>query len=79
MNYRRNIMAKQRTLMANERTLMSYYRSALALLGLAAFVFRFYDPVLFKILAGIFLVLALVLIIYGTIRFRLFHKKIIKE
>lgn len=78
-DYRRNIFAKIRTLMANERTLMSYYRSALALAGLGAFVFKFYTSILFVALSVTFAVAAVALVVYGTIKYIRFKKKILKK
>ena len=78
-DYRRNIMAKIRTLMANERTLMSYYRSSLALVGLSAFVFKFYVSVPFIVLSALFAVAAVGLAIYGTIKYLRFKKRILRK
>lgn len=71
-----NKLAKVRTTMANERTLLSYYRSSIAILGLAAFVFKFYDHWVFKGLSGLFVLVSLLLAIYGTNRFNKKHEKI---
>lgn len=78
-DYRRNIMAKIRTLMANERTLMSYYRSSLALVGLSAFVFKFYVSVPFIILSALFVLAAIGVAIYGTIKYLRFKKRILRK
>lgn len=78
-DYRRNIMAKIRTLMANERTLMSYYRSSLALVGLSAFVFKFYVSVPFIILSALFALAAVALAIYGTIKYLRFKRRILRK
>lgn len=78
-DYRRNIFAKIRTLMANERTLMSYYRSALALVGLSAFIFKFYSSIPFVVLSVLFAALAVAIVVYGTIKYLRFKKKILKK
>ena len=66
MPYRRNIFAKMRTLLANERTLMAYVRGSLAMLGLSAFLFKF-----FREEARIFFYLAIVLAI-SSVAFSLY-------
>lgn len=78
-DYRRNIFAKIRTLMANERTLMAYYRSSLALVGLSAFVFKFYVSLSFIILSAFFALAAIALAIYGTVKYIRFKRKILKR
>ncbi|MBL3655215.1 DUF202 domain-containing protein [Fulvivirga sediminis] len=65
--------------MANERTLMSYYRAALALLGISAFIFKFYVSVLFTVLSVVVLLAGLGLAIYGTLRYFRFQKKILRK
>lgn len=65
--------------MANERTLMSYYRAALALLGISAFIFKFYVSILFSVLAASFLLAGIGLAAYGTMRYFKFQKKILKK
>lgn len=79
MTLRRNIYAKIRTLMANERTLMSYYRAALALIGIGAFVFKFYDGLFARIFAGVFGLIGVALAIYGTIKFLHYRNRIMKK
>ncbi len=76
---RRNVLAIIRTQLANERTLMSYYRSAMALLGLSAFVFKFYSHPVFYIISGIFLILAIVMAVYGITRYYKFKKKVLRR
>ena len=75
----RNYLARLRTQMANERTLMSYLRGALALVGLAAFIFKFYDAPVFWVLSGISLVTGLSLGIYGMIRYRKYKQKLLRR
>lgn len=76
---RRHYFARIRTQLANERTLMSYYRSAMALLGLSAFVFKFYDhPVIYAV-AGIFVLLAVILAVYGITRYYKFKSKLLRK
>ncbi|WP_370687425.1 DUF202 domain-containing protein [Fulvivirga maritima] len=65
--------------MANERTLMSYYRAALALLGISAFIFKFYVSVLFTVLSLLFLLAGVGLAIYGTLRYFKFQKKLLRK
>lgn len=74
-----HFLAQVRTLMANERTLLSYYRSALAMVGLAAFVFKFYVSDITTILSGAILVLAVVVAIYGTARYFSFKRLILEK
>ncbi|MDX1627111.1 MAG: DUF202 domain-containing protein [Fulvivirga sp.] len=79
MRDRRHYFARIRTLMANERTLMSYYRAALAMLGISAFVFKFFGSLFFMILSGVFLALSITVIIYGTSRYLVFKRKILRK
>lgn len=76
---RRHYFARIRTQLANERTLMSYYRSALALMGLGAFVFKFYAHMVFYIVAGIFVILGITLAIYGITRYYRFKEKLLRK
>ncbi|MTI21192.1 DUF202 domain-containing protein, partial [Fulvivirga sp. RKSG066] len=76
---RRHYFARIRTLMANERTLMAYYRAALAMLGISAFVFKFFESLLFNILSATFLLASISLMIYGTSRYLVFKKKILRK
>jgi uncharacterized membrane protein YidH (DUF202 family) len=62
--------------MANERTLMSYFRSAMAVIGLAAFVFKFYPHWGYKAFAVFCLALGLVIAYFGIRRFIRQRKKI---
>ena len=75
----RNYLARLRTQMANERTLMSYYRSALALIGLGAFVFKFYENMVFYVVAGLFVLLGIILGIYGMTRYYRFKSKLLRR
>ncbi|MCA6073455.1 DUF202 domain-containing protein [Fulvivirga sedimenti] len=75
----RNYLARLRTQMANERTLMSYYRGALALVGLGAFIFKFYDSIFFIVLSGISVLTGVILSIYGTVRYRKYKQKLLKR
>lgn len=75
----RNYLAQLRTQMANERTLMSYYRSTLALIGLGAFIFKFYDAPVFRIVSGISVATGIILAIYGTLRYKAFNAKMTEE
>lgn len=79
MRDRRHYFARIRTLMANERTLMAYLRAALAMLGISAFVFKFFDSIVFLILSGIFLVSSITLIVYGVSRYFVFKRKILRK
>lgn len=73
----RNFLAKIRTTMANERTLMSYYRTSFAVLGLAVFIYKFYQSKASAILALLFLLISISLAVYGSRRYRKFHQKIV--
>ena len=75
----RNYLARLRTQMANERTLMSYYRGALALIGLGAFIFKFYDAVAFQVLSVVSAVTGVILAIYGIARYRNYKAKLLKK
>lgn len=65
----RNVLARIRTIMANERTLLSYYRSALASIGLAAFIYKFFPSVTAAIFAILAVVFGIGIAVYGTLRF----------
>ncbi len=75
----RNYLARLRTQMANERTLMSYYRGALALVGLGAFIFKFYDSLFFIILSAVSVFAGVVISVYGTVRYRKYKQKLLKR
>lgn len=79
MNDKRNLYARIRTLMANERTLMAYYRTSLALVGIGIFIYEFYKSLGFIILAALFGIIGIIIAIYGTGRFLVFKKKIMKK
>lgn len=79
MRDRRHYFARIRTQMANERTLMSYYRGGLALLGISAFTFKFFTSLLFTLLSLVFLLLAISMAVYGTVRYFRFKKKILRK
>ncbi len=76
---RRHYFARIRTQLANERTLMSYYRAALALVGLSAFVFKFYEQMVFYVISAIFLVMGISLAIYGITRYYRFKEKLLRK
>ncbi|WP_425401997.1 DUF202 domain-containing protein [Fulvivirga imtechensis] len=65
--------------MANERTLMSYYRAGLALIGIGAFIYKFFVSLVFMILSGLFLALGIAMAVYGTLRYFRFKKKILRK
>lgn len=73
----RNFLAKVRTTMANERTLMSYYRTSFAVTGLAVFIYKFYQSKAAAIFSLMFLLIGISLALYGSIRYRKFHRRII--
>jgi uncharacterized membrane protein YidH (DUF202 family) len=73
----RDFLARIRTTMANERTLMSYYRTSFAVLGIAVFIYKFYQSKASAILALIFLLISISLAVYGSRRYRRFHQRII--
>lgn len=75
----RHYFARIRTQLANERTLMSYYRSSLALVGLSAFIFKFYEEKVFYVVSAIFLVLGITLAIYGILRYYRFKDKLLRK
>jgi len=79
MRDRRHYFARIRTLMANERTLMAYYRAGFGMLGISAFVFKFFPSLVFVILSVIFLIASIILIVYGTLRYLAFKRKIMKK
>jgi putative membrane protein len=75
----RNYHARLRTQMANERTLLSYYRSGLACIGLGAFIFKFYESTFFVVLSALAVVIGIIIVIYGSIRYRKFKQKILSR
>ena len=75
----RNYLARLRTQMANERTLMAYYRGALALVGLAAFIFKFYDSLVFEVLSALCLIAGISVGIYGSLRYRNYKSKLLRK
>ena len=70
-----------RTLLANERTLMSYVRGALAMIGLAAFLFKFFkeESYWFVVLAIVLAVGAIVFTLVGFYKFFERRSKIMKR
>lgn len=72
----RQYLARVRTTMANERTLMSYFRSAMASIGLAAFVIKFFPHWGYQVFAGICVILGLILVYFGVRRFVKQRRKI---
>jgi uncharacterized membrane protein YidH (DUF202 family) len=75
----RHYFARIRTQLANERTLMSYYRASLALVGLSAFVFKFYEEKVFYVVSALFLALGITLGIYGILRYYRFKQKLLRK
>jgi len=67
---RRDLLAQERTHLANERTLLAYWRTALALSVLGAFLLKFTDHYWFYGLAAVAISLAVVLSVFGILRFR---------
>jgi uncharacterized membrane protein YidH (DUF202 family) len=76
---RRHYFARIRTQLANERTLMSYYRASLAMVGLSAFIFKFYEQKVFYVVSGIFLVMGISLAVYGVMRYYRFKDKLLRK
>jgi len=76
---KRNIYARIRTLMSNERTLMAYYRTSLTLVGISAFVYKFYQSAFFMVIAIIFVLASAGIAVYGTLRFLDFKKRIMRR
>jgi len=68
-------LARQRTLLASERTLLAYWRTALTAFGIALIVLKFFTQWTF-ITSGIFMIIALVLLIHGTKSYANCKKKI---
>ncbi|MGK7392464.1 MAG: DUF202 domain-containing protein [Candidatus Cyclobacteriaceae bacterium M2_1C_046] len=75
----RNLFARVRTIMANERTLMSYYRTTFAIIGVGAFILEFYTSLLGTIIAAIFMIIGVGVAVYGTMRYRKFHRRIMRR
>ena len=75
----RNYLARLRTQMANERTLMAYYRGALALIGLAAFIFKFYNSWVFELLSALCVIAGVTIAIYGSVRYRNYKAKLLRK
>lgn len=79
MRDRRHYFARIRTQLANERTLMSYFRAGLALIGISAFVFKFFTSLAFLILSALFLIFGVGIVTYGILRYFRFKKKILRK
>lgn len=79
MRDRIHYFARIRTQLSNERTLMSYYRGALALFGISAFLFKFFESVVFSVLSAVFLLVSIFMAAYGTQRYFRFKKKILRK
>lgn len=76
MEPKRNYLARVRTTMANERTLLSYYRSSVALLGFAAFIYKFLQSWATITLSILCVFFGLFLAYIGTRRFIKQRRKI---
>lgn len=65
----RNYLAKHRTHQANERTLLAYWRTALAFLGLGAFLIKFFPSMPLFIVAVISIIFAVIMLAYSMLRY----------
>jgi len=61
----RDDLARDRTVLANERTFLSYSRTSLALVGVAAVVFKFSDPLTGMIVGSLAATLAVFVFFWG--------------
>ncbi len=68
-----------RTVLANDRTLLAYVRTALALAGVGAFVFKFFDAAIAVSISAMLLLCAFSVLVFGFIRYRSFHRRIISR
>ena len=75
----RTSLARIRTKMANERTLMSFYRTSFALIGVGAFIYKFYLSLFSSIIAGVMVLIGIIVAIYGYYRYKRYHKRIAQE
>jgi putative membrane protein len=62
--------SRQRTILANERTFLSYVRTALTLFAAGVTFIRFFGIELLSIVGYIFVVLSVVLVLLGSLRYR---------
>ena len=67
----RDDLAIDRTVLANERTFLSYSRTALALVGAAAVIFKFSDPVIGMIFGSLAATLAVFVFFWGLRNYRM--------
>lgn len=66
----RDQLALDRTVLANERTFLAYVRTALALFATGGFAIRFFDSVLLEAVGWIFIVLGVITVVIGHLRYR---------
>jgi putative membrane protein len=66
----RNGLDKHRTHLANQRTFLAYTRTALGVVVLAAFIFKFTSPIVGLPLGAVTLVISFIIFLYGIKSFK---------
>ncbi len=74
----RDHLAIDRTILANERTILAYVRTSLAIIAAGATLIYFSDETIIKLLGGVLIVLGIVVLFAGTLRYRKMGKSISK-
>ena len=69
-------LARERTFLANERTLMAFWRTALTCLVTALIILKFFNSYSY-LGAAVFILLGVILAVYGTKRYFSCRKKIL--
>lgn len=72
----RDYFALQRTIMANERTLLAYIRTSLAFFIVGCSLIKFFNLIYAFILGWIFVLVSILIILVGFLRYRFFKLKI---
>gem|GEM_PF-4294804 len=72
----RDQLARDRTILSNERTLLSYSRTSLALIGVAAVIFKFADPVIGMIFGALALTAAGFVFFWGVRSYRIMRERL---
>lgn len=74
----RDFLAADRTLLANERTLLAYIRTSIGLLAIAISLIKLFDDTFTYIVGIIFIVLSVVPLFIGIVRYRKINRKLEK-
>lgn len=72
----RDYLAIDRTILSNESTFLAYIRTSLAVIAAGATLIHFIDKFSVKIFGGVLIIIGLIILVIGYLRYRSIDKEI---